>query len=280
MRLGLPRPGQLVKWLLIANVGVFVLQALTGDFQNGRMTRAFGAIAPLWWHLWRYVTFQFLHGGVWHLILNMLCLYMLGSPLEARYGRRRFLVFYLSCGAVAGLTFALMGLLIGQTRSLPLIGASGGVFGIILAAAVHFPRFKIIFLFFPVPIRLAAIIIFSVMILKLLAGLGAPVRGGQDSGAFWSDVAHFGGAAMSAVWLLIERKKLLTLPRLRQWVGKRSRGRWQKKMAEKASTHREVDRILEKIHEKGIASLTHREKRLLKKATQDQRAEEQRIRRL
>jgi len=279
-RFGLPSPSRAVKLLLIANLSMFVLQALAGDFREGSLgpMTAWLAVTPAkWWELWRYVTFQFLHGGVWHLFLNMLALYMLGTPLEGHYGSRRFISFYLLCGAVAGLLYVVVELLlIGPQATSPLVGASGGVFGIILAAAVYFPNFRILFLFFPVPIRVAAVLIFAVMGLTILVTLGGVLRGDTPQGEFWSHVAHFGGAVAAAVWIVRERRGGLRL-----WKARApAEGRWKKNMQQRTKTQHEVDRILEKIHVKGIASLTGREKRTLKKATNQQKTEDQRISRL
>jgi len=183
--LSMPKPTRVVKWLLITNLLVFVVQLAAGDVHRGVgvISQMFGAVGLYWWQLWRYVTFQFLHGGMWHLVLNMLAVYFLGAPLERRMGSRRFLVFYLLCGAIAGVTYVVMSLALGQGGWIPIVGASGGVYGIILAAAVYFPHFRIIFLFFPVPIRLAAVIIFSIMALTVLQGLGAGGGSGREAGS-------------------------------------------------------------------------------------------------
>jgi len=273
--LSMPKPTRVVKWLLITNLLVFVVQLAAGDVHRGVgvISQMFGAVGLYWWQLWRYVTFQFLHGGMWHLVLNMLAVYFLGAPLERRMGSRRFLVFYLLCGAIAGVTYVVMSLALGQGGWIPIVGASGGVYGIILAAAVYFPHFRIIFLFFPVPIRLAAVIIFSIMALTVLQGLGA---GGVKTGVFWSQVAHFGGAAAAAVWIFLSRHRPAG-----STLGERVRkGSWQRKQRERRQMQAEVDRILEKIHTHGIGSLSSREKRLLKQATERQREEDKRISKL
>jgi membrane associated rhomboid family serine protease len=271
MGFAFPKPGNVVKWLLIINIVVFFLQALFDSPRAGSpMTDWFGAVATRWYELWRYVTFQFLHAGVWHLALNMLGLYFLGTPLEQRFGSRWFLKFYLACGVVAGIAFVLMGMIFTEGNWRPIVGASGGVYGTIVAAAVYFPHFRLIFLFFPVPIRLAAVIIFSIMGFTIISGIG----GNRDS-QFWSDVAHFGGAATAGVWILLKGK--VNLPDVGQKV---RQGAWEKKIADRRRQQKEVDRILEKIHQEGINSLTGHEKRLLKKATEQQREEDKRVSRL
>jgi hypothetical protein len=204
-------------------------------------------------------------------------LYVLGTPLEQRMGPRRFLVFYLLCGVAAGVAYVVMSLTVGEGHWNPIIGASGGVYGIVLAAAVYFPHFRIIFLFFPVPIRLAAIIIFSIMALTVLQGLGA---GEARTGEFWSQVAHFGGAAAAAAWILLARGRPQRSPIGATLTEKIRNGRWERKLREQQKMQAEVDRILEKIHIHGIASLSAREKRLLKQATDKQREEDKRVQKL
>jgi len=263
MFVGMPRPAKAVKIMLMINIGVYVAQALTGD----AIADALGATAGQWWQPWRYVTFQFLHGGVWHLGLNMLGLYMLGSPLEQQWGTRRFLAFYLSCGALAGAAYVIMGHALGPSRlpsDIPLVGASGGVYAIVLACAVLFPQFKLIFFLFPVPIRMAALIIFGGMVLMILSSLSS----GQIRPQFWSDVAHLGGAAGGAFWIWVLPRLVLRSTSARVHVRK---GAWARKTARGAAEDRTIDEILKKIHDQGINNLTDREKKTLAEATKQQR---------
>ncbi|HUU91631.1 MAG TPA: rhomboid family intramembrane serine protease, partial [Phycisphaerae bacterium] len=165
MSLGMPKPTRMVKYLLIINLAAFLAQVFLEVTLKFRLSTIFGATVGGFWQLWRYVTFQFLHDprSLWHIGLNLLGLYMFGTPLEGRWGSRRFLTFYLTCGAVAGVAYVVMGGVLALPHGIPLIGASGGVYGILLACAVLFPNFRVILVLFPVPIRLAAVIIFGGM---------------------------------------------------------------------------------------------------------------------
>lgn len=283
MHIGMPKPGQAVKWLLLVNVGVFVIQLLSA----GQMTGLFGATADGWWQLWRYLTFQFLHGGVWHLALNMLGLYFLGTAVEARFGTKRFLQLYFSCGVMAGVAYVIISKVVSAQGWIPLVGASGGVYGLIVTAAVFFPHFRIIFLFFPVPIRLAAVIIFGVMILTLLGGAGQAIRqpGTELSGEFWSQVAHFGGAVTAGAWvftgLLSKPGQASGGPGPAESIkSKLQKGAWERRIKQRQQHQQEIDRILAKIHQEGLDSLSRSEKRLLSEATKAQRDEDKRIRKL
>ena len=277
---GMPKPGRVVKWLLIINVVVFVAQLLFS--RDGWMEMWFGARVGGWWQVWRYVTCQFLHNthtiagslDPWHIGLNMLGLYMLGTPLEQQWGSRRFLRFYLSCGAVAGIAYVVISALVMHGIDWrPLIGASGGVYAILLAAAVLFPHFKLIFFLFPVPIRFAAVVIFGFMALTVVTGF-VEDRFGCD---FWSHVAHLGGGLASAVYLWV-------LPRFRGAVVERQArarsGAWERKMRSERRRQEEIDAILAKIQEHGIGSLSARERRTLQDATQRQRDRDREIRQM
>jgi len=263
-----------VKYLLIINFVVFVVQIVADGPGVGRMSSLLGVTVGSFYQLWRYITFQFLHstGDLWHIAWNMLGLYFLGTPLERRYGSRRFVKFYLSCGVAAGIAFVVIGALGDLPRNMPIIGASGGVYGVVLAAAVFLPHFRLIILFFPVPIRLAALLIFGRMILLVLLAL----RAGRTDAAM-SDVAHLGGAAAAAFWIWV-------LPRIR--TGKRrvrektNAGAWRRKMAKQEDLQRDIDRILQKIHEHGLNSLSRSERKTLQDATRKQQKQDRDIYRL
>jgi len=265
MTVGMPRPGEGIKWLLIINVAVFVVQVIFDLVLRVRLSEYFGVTLGAFWQVWRYVTFQFLHGGIWHIGLNMLGLYFLGMPLERMWGTRRFLKFYLSCGLTAGLAYVIAAASLGLDRSIPLIGASGGVFGVILAAAVYFPQFRILLFFFlPVPIRIAAVFIFGGMILFVLQS----AQVGVYTNDFWSNVAHLGGTVCAAFWIWVMPRFAATASVGRNRI---RAGAWQRKLKKLAEEQAEIDRILAKIRQEGIASLSPREKRTLQRATEKQR---------
>ena len=273
---GLPRPGRAVGTLLIINFAVFIVQLFldrpSPRYPVGPMGAWLGVTVWGFWQVWRYLTFQFLHAGALHILLNMFGLYMLGSPLEQRWGTSQFVRFYLVCGAVAGLAYVIIGASAGLPGDLPIVGASGGVYAVLLACAVFFPGFRIVFILFLVPIRIAAAVIFAGMVLLVL---GTFARGNVD--AAMSDVAHLGGAAAAAVWIW-------GLPRLRgAGSGLRERlqrGAWQRKIKRQADQQARIDHVLTKIHEHGVESLSRKERKILQEATHAQREEDRRISRL
>ena len=270
--IGLPPLTKAVRVLLIANVALFVLQVIPAVDRG--LVNWLAVSVGTFWQPWRYVTFQFLHADFWHIALNMLGLYLLGSPLEQHWGPRRFLAFYLACGAFSGMTYVAVSAAVGDDRFTPIIGASGGIFAILLACAVLFPQFKLILLFFPVPIRLAALIIFGGMVFIVLSSL----RQGVHSSSFWSDSCHLGGAAAAAFYLwVLPAVGGIRLRRTSRGGPKAGSGAWKRRMDNMAAEQEQIDRILQKIHDQGLNSLTDKEKHILRDATKRQREEDQRV---
>ncbi|MEM6561944.1 MAG: rhomboid family intramembrane serine protease [Planctomycetota bacterium] len=157
--------------------------------------------AVLGGQLWRWLGFQFLHAGGWHLFGNMLGLYFFGSMIEQALGRRRYLAFYLLCG-IAGpliyLLFAAAGFF-STSVSTPLIGASAGVFGVLAAAALIAPNTTVMLLFPPIPLKLRTVAL-------LLMGWAAftVFTNGNNAGG---EAAHIGGAVLG--YLLIRHPNWL-----------------------------------------------------------------------
>jgi membrane associated rhomboid family serine protease len=243
-----------VKWLLIVNGIVFLAQQLGA----GAFLETWCTVWPRSWQwdlqLWRLVTYQFMHGGPLHILFNMLGLFFLGPTLERYWGVPRFIGFYLGCGIAGGLTYILLaGLHVLGVA--PLLGASGAILGLLAACAILFPHFVIILIVFPVPIRVAAVILIFLAV-ATIAGRGMNAGG---------EAAHLGGMAAGAVYALGRAK-------IGSWKG-RLRMPWPARarkagLSREEDLHREVDRILQKVHRSGIHSLTWREKATLKKATE------------
>jgi membrane associated rhomboid family serine protease len=182
----------------------------------------------------------------------MIALFFLGPPLERHWGSRRFLPFYLICGASGGLFYLLLAG-VGFLEKGIMIGASGSILGLLSACAILFPQFIIFVLFFPVPIRVAAIgFAFAYFLLVI-------TRGGNAGG----NAAHLAGMATGAAYVFL-------YPRLGQFKLKTRAGSWEKKMEQRRLLQIEVDRILAKVHRSGLHSLTAKEKRILKKATHEE----------
>jgi membrane associated rhomboid family serine protease len=261
MHFNLPRITPVVKWLLIANIGVHILQVMLFPAQMrnaGLLTpiEQIFAVNPITvgraLQLWRLVSYQFLHGSAMHLFLNMLGLFFFGPTLERHWGSKRFIAFYLLCGVVGGLSYYFLAL-VHLVSVGTLVGASGAILGVLAACAILFPDFIVIILLFPVPIRVAAVVMLLFSVVNILMG-------GSNAGG---DAAHLGGMAAGAAYVLL-------FPRLKKYRLKTRSGSWEKQMEQRRLLQVEVDRILAKVHQSGLHSLTAKEKRILKKATQEE----------
>ncbi|MBS0516263.1 MAG: rhomboid family intramembrane serine protease [Proteobacteria bacterium] len=190
--------------LLIANVLIFLLQQMAGDWLIAQFalwpldgSRLFelgdGSVLRVAFAPWQVVSYAFLHGGITHIAFNMLALWMFGGPVEQALGSRRYTFFYFVC--VIGAAFAQLATIhyFKPGDFYPTLGASGGVFGIMLAYAMIYPSARIIMIFFPVPIP-APIAVLGYMAVELVLG----VTGTQEGVAHF---AHLGGAAAGFVLL-------------------------------------------------------------------------------
>jgi membrane associated rhomboid family serine protease len=137
-----------VKFLLITNTAVFLIQSLVDD----RITLIFGLVPRLVWddfYIWQLFTYQFLHGGLFHLLFNMLALWMFGCDLERRWGSAFFLKYFF-VSAVGG---GILNTLVMPNQIAPSIGASGGIYGILLAYGLIYPD-QIVYFYFLFPIKM------------------------------------------------------------------------------------------------------------------------------
>jgi membrane associated rhomboid family serine protease len=167
--------------LIIANVAVFLLETVAG----GILFRLF-ALWPLssGFLPWQVVTYGFLHGGLTHLLLNMLALYMFGGEIERVVGQRRYLTFYFVCVLSAAIAQLLVTAVL-AAPPYPTVGASGGVFGLLLAFAMYFPNRRVLLIIPPIPMP-AWLFVTLFGILELYFG----VTGTQAGVAHF---AHLGG---------------------------------------------------------------------------------------
>lgn len=180
--------------IIAANVVAFVLQQYFGD----SMLRLF-ALWPLGtlFAPWQLVTYAFLHGSIAHIFFNMFALFMFARPLEYFWGRARFSVFYLACVIAAAATQLLTAALAGSTE--PTLGASGGVFGLLLAFAMYFPRQRITLLFPPIPM--------PAWLFVTLYGVLELVLGVTNTEAGVAHFAHLGGMLGGALVILYWRAR-------------------------------------------------------------------------
>jgi len=244
-----------VKWLLIINTVVFLATFLVPPVENFALEwfSVYPTSVGRSLQIWRLITYQFLHGGPWHLFVNMLALFFFGPMLERLWGSRKFLVFYLLCGTSGGVLYPLLAFA-GWLDAASLVGASGSVLGMLAAGAILFPNLTVyVWGIFPLRLVTLAIIFAAISIITLLR----PERSANAGG----EAAHLAGMLTGAIYVLSESWRAKFRLKIRS-------GGWQKKMAAQRRLQLEVDRILQKVHDSGIHSLTSKEKRTLRKATE------------
>ena len=252
VRFTLPAITPAVKMILIINIAVFLPCFLIPKVQDVifGLFSVFPANTFMSWQIWRLVTYQFLHSGVLHILFNMLILYFFGPMLEKMWGTKKFVKFYLICGASGGVLYTLL-VRFGYMGSGYLVGASGAIYGMLAAGAVLFPNMRVYFMgFFPIPMKALAIILAVMSLLGVMRGDNA---GGQ--------AAHLAGLIAGAVYIL--------WPRWQQAKSNRKpeRVKWESKINQQRTFQADIDRILDKVHREGISSLSRKEKKMLREAT-------------
>jgi membrane associated rhomboid family serine protease len=183
-----------IQSLLIANIAVYLLQFLVGGplFQYFALWPLGSGFAP-----WQLVTYSFLHdpANIMHIAFNMFALYMFGSDIERVFGPRRMLSYYLVCVVTAAVAQLVVVSAI-NAPPYPTVGASGGVFGLLLAFGMYFPRRKLLLIFPPIPMP-AWLFVTLYGVIELFLGVTGTQQG----------VAHFahlggmlGGFLMIQLW--------------------------------------------------------------------------------
>jgi membrane associated rhomboid family serine protease len=204
--------------LLIANVAVFTLQLVSGVVAQVRFDRLFGLVPYDVVHhlfLWQLATYMFLHGGMLHIAFNMLALYMIGPPLEELWGTPKFLRFYFITGVGAGICTTL----VAPNSMIPTIGASGAIYGLLLAYGVLFPR-QTLLIWGIIPIE-ARYLVIILGVMAFWLSLAAP-------GSGVANIAHLGGMIFGWLYLRGPRWPRLRLgDAYRRWREKRLRRKFQ-----------------------------------------------------
>ncbi len=191
-----------VKWLLISNIALFLLYFFAARTEAGQIFLLFSLVPrAVLQHLavWQLFTYMFLHDpyGFTHILFNMLTLWMFGTDLERQWGTKRFLTYYFVCGVGAGICVVLINLLFGEMNA-RVIGASGAIYGLLLAFGLLYPDRTLLFSFlFPIKAK------YFVMILGAIAFLSSfSVNNGL------SNVAHLGGMLFGYAYLKMQFQSL------------------------------------------------------------------------
>ena len=284
-----------IKNLLIINIVVFFLQFVLESTVEGKIIlNKWFALNPInlegyidWpfnFQVWQLISYQFMHStsSISHILFNMLMLWMFGASIEEVMGSKKFLIFYLLAGVSAGLLQLFISPLIGGSYAVT-IGASGSIYGVMIAYAMFFPD-NLIFLYFLIPVKAKYMIGFLILIEFFAINSAA------------SDVAHLahlGGALFGFLFLMFDKHSHVELKNVfkRSYFYK-STSKSQKNMFDNlAGTFRrntnvdeanyydinnkdenevtqvEIDKILDKISQSGYQNLSEREKKILFQAS-------------
>ena len=284
----------IVKNLLIINILMY-LATITLTRFNVDLTDLFGLhfFMARDFHIYQLITYMFMHGNFGHLFFNMFALWMFGNTLENIWGSQRFLLFYMVCGIGAGLCQELVQFIqfemitdwqgistMNDSYRIALngwntVGASGAIYGLLLAFGMLFPN-SMIYLYFLIPIK-AKWFVIGYAVLELISG--------RSGGGNVAHFAHLGGMLFGLILILYWKKHGLNGPNfdLKKWKGWFWRFKDRKKYTryqevkdepqtlrsdeeynrQKAERDRKVDAILDKVSKSGYASLTDEEKEFL-----------------
>jgi membrane associated rhomboid family serine protease len=274
---------------LIINAAVFFFQLVASNFMIGGkpglyVLQDWFALNPLVeganFQVWQLISYQFMHADFMHIFFNMFMLWMFGMEIENIMGSKKFLYYYLICGVAAGLAQ----LFIAPLFSAPAItiGASGAVFGIMIAFALMFPD-RLIFLWFLIPIKAKYLIGFLFVLEIFWIG---------DAGSNVAHLAHLGGAIAGFIFIMLDKKIDVTLKHMFNksyyrtsekppniFSGLTDRFRKNENEVKEAEfydlkeeedekiTQEDIDKILDKISKSGYQNLTEKEKKTLFEAS-------------
>jgi membrane associated rhomboid family serine protease len=178
-----------LKSIIAANVAVFLLQAVVPGITSTFGLKPAAVSGQL--HVWQLVTYMFLHAGLFHILFNMLALWMFGGELERLWGTRYFLKFYFVTGIGAGALTVVVSLLwLEQLQYATIIGASGAIYGLLLAYALYFPNRVIYYIVFPIQAK------YFVMIVGAIAFYSSMTESGGVA-----NVTHLGGLLVGYLFL-------------------------------------------------------------------------------
>jgi len=278
------RPAFRFRWsatvvLLVVNVVAFIFQSAVERFSNFPTNDYFALSVEGLRHgfVWQLLTYQFMHGGWLHLLLNCWAIYIFGREVEETLGRNIFLTLYFASGVIGGLFQALAGVLLGGTFAMPVVGASAGAFGLVSAYAALYPeRPLMLLLFFIIPVSMRAKFLLLFSAILTVIGLVFPM----DNIAH---AAHLGGMITGIVFVRYAiywhwrwpRLNRTPNPPLRPLVKTphRATTEWgqtnvpaEEDLPPDEFLSKAVDPILDKISAHGIQSLTDRERRILQTA--------------
>jgi membrane associated rhomboid family serine protease len=276
------RPGwSMTKILLVSLVGCFLAQLLLQGFKSEYWVMqclALSAEGLKSGKVYQLITFQFLHGGPLHLLMNVIALYFFGRAVEEALGRAGMLKLYLISGVVGGLLQVALAFAFPSVFGSMVVGASAGIFGLVAAFATRAPEEPITILLYVLPVTLKAKTLLICEACYAIASLLVQLLPHPLYSGNVAHAAHLGGMLTGIAWIKLGLQEGPSLDFLRRRSAKQQPARVASKRSARSGSRkaeevpsaefisREVDPILEKISAHGIHSLTERERQILEAA--------------
>ena len=245
-----------IKVLISVNFTVFILQSISSSeiifFSN------FGLVPKLVWSqlkIWQPFTYMFFHGDIWHVLINMFVLWMFGSELERVWGKKNFLRFYFITGVGSGLATMLFGL----QSTIPIVGASGAIYGVLLAYGVMFPN-RTVYLYGIIPIKSIWFVI-GIGVVAFFSSFNNVTN--------ISHLTHLFGMIIG--YLYLKRPvhfRSLWFSVFKKVLEYRIQNQ-EEKISQSVEIERDLNSILDKINREGFKSLTQEEEERLYKNSKD-----------
>ena len=244
-----------VKVLLIINIIVFVLTELSG--KRSTLFLSFGLVPSMVWtqlKIWQIFTYSFIHGGFFHIFFNMFVLWMFGKDLENQWGTKDFLIYYFVCGMGAGFITALFGI----NSIIPIVGASGAIYGLLVAYGFTYPN-RLVYLYGLFPLKVKHMVL-GLGVIAFFASMSA-------SQSNISHITHISGMIIGLIMMYFN----LSWSGLKMWYFK-----FRLKYISQQSTinndkekqmRQKVDEILDKLNDNGWESITEKEEKYLNQAS-------------
>ena len=255
LRIGPGTISPYIKYLIIANGAIYFIQLVVG----GKFTALFG-LFPMrifsdfpnnMYMIFQCFTYMFLHAGFFHILFNMFVLWMFGTEIEYSWGSKAFLKFYVYCG----LGGAFLSLIFNYNTPVVIVGASGAIYGILVAYWLMFPN-RILYVFFILPMRVKWAIPFFGVLNFLAAGPNV------------AHLAHLGGALVGLIYLKLDWRLASFARRLKSVKIKRKEAKLEKRRQKAEEIMKRVDKILDKINEVGIENISREDRQFLEDASQ------------
>ena len=237
-----------IRILISINVLLFLFRYIS--IERFDLAQIFGLSSnDVWPMIWQPLTYMFIHGDFFHLFMNMFVLWMFGSEMESIWGSRGFLKYYFITGIGSGLIWLLLNI---SNPFSVLIGASGAIYGVLLAYGLMFPNRKVL-IYFLFPIKVKYFV--------LLLGVIAFISSIGDTGSNISHLTHLSGMLIGFIYLKSPKNMSKVLLLFNSILAEIKYKREEKKQAKYLNTKRHIDRLLDKINEVGYDGLDENEKK-------------------